>query len=87
MIRAGVLRFIDQNMIDPTVQPIQDPSRDRGIGQQRLGLANQIVKIQQTAVGLSGVIDRQKDIGKTVQGDSLFESLQHNPPAAGKFDT
>ena len=47
--RAGILRFIHQNMVDAAIQPVQHPRRHCRIGQQITCLDDQIVEIQPPA--------------------------------------
>ena len=54
--RACVLRLIDQNMVDPAVQPIKHPGRDRRLSDQFGRLRDQVVKIQPPPFGLARLI-------------------------------
>ena len=86
LARAGVLRFIYQNMINATVDPVKHPCRNRRIGQQRPCLEDKIIKIQPAAFLFLAGINLEKPLRKLVQHMSLLRSPQCQPRVPGIFD-
>ena len=84
--RAGVLRLIHQNMVDPAIQPVQNPGGNRWIGDQIGRFCDQVVKVQPAARGLARLIKRQEGAGKSGQRRSLAGGLQGHPLRAGRLD-
>ena len=73
---SGVLRLIDQNVVDAAIQPEQNPGGDRRVRQQTAGAGNQIIKIQHPLCRLALGVDRQKCMGEPVDRGSFLGGLQ-----------
>ena len=65
--RAGILRFIDQNMLQPAIDFEQHPLRRAMPAQQPIGRGNQIVIIQHGARRFGGCIIIHQSGGKSQQ--------------------
>src|SRR5690606_17223252 len=50
--RAGVLRLVDEDVVDPLVELVVDPGADVAAGQKRGGTFDQVVEIKQAAPAL-----------------------------------
>ena len=86
LIGAGVLRFVDKDMVDAAVKTEQHPCGDGGVGQQGLGAGDQIVEIEEASGRFGGLIKRQEGGGKAVQDGGLLGGLQGDAAGAGGFN-
>ena len=73
-------------MVDPTVQTIQDPGRNRRIGQQIPRLDDKVVEIQPAPKRFLTLIGGKKDARETVKNKGLFGRRQGKARFAGLFN-
>ena len=67
LLRAGVLRFVHQDVVDAAVQLVEHPFGRRLAGQQVLGLQDQVVEIENGApplLRLVTLVDRRAEPGQ-----------------------
>ena len=83
LLRAGILSFVHQNVVDTAVQTVQDPLRHRGIGQEHARLADQIVEIERAAQLLGAFVAAQEVGGEVVQDQALAGGQQGQAASAG----
>ncbi len=86
LARAGILRFVHQNMINATVDPVKHPSRDRRVGQQRPRLEDQIIKVEPAAFLFLVGIDFKETMCELMQHMGLLRRPQRQPRVTGIFD-
>ncbi len=82
---AGILRLIDQDMVDAAVQPPQHPLRHAGFLQQFGGAADQVVEIQPALRRLGRVHPRRKGMPEPVQRQRAFRRGQGQRLRAGQL--
>ena len=84
--RAGVLRFIDQNVIHAAIQTEQHPIRHGRILKKKPALPDQVVKIQPSPSLLLVGIKGQKRRGEVVQGHGALGGSQAQTLGPGLFN-
>ena len=86
LFRAGILRLVHQDMIDPAIQPEQHPGGHRRRRQQLPCLQDLVVEIQPAAQLLAALVFRQENPGKGMQRLRLACRHQPDPARAGGLD-
>ncbi len=81
LVRVGILRLVDQDMIDAAIELEQHPGGDARLRQQVARREDQVVVIEETAPALEIVIDLQHGPGQPDQGTG--RSGDHGGGAAG----
>ena len=84
--RAGVLRLVHQDMVDPAIQPEQHPLRHRGIGQQPPRAQDQVVEIQPSQRRLARFVFRQERAREPVQRRGALSCHQRHPSRPRRLD-
>ena len=84
--RAGILRLVQQDMVDSTIEPKQHPGRHVPAGQKVDRLQDQIIKVEPAAPLLGLCIGGQHDLGEIVQGPRGTQRTQRQPRFARGFD-
>ena len=83
---AGVLRFIDKNMIDATVEFIKHPLRHFGIGKQVARFQNEVIKIKPTACLFACLVSFEKRRSEAIQMKRLLHGSEFEPRATRCFN-
>ena len=73
---AGVLGFIDKDVVDPSVQAVQHPLGLLAVGQKGSRLADEIVEIEPAARLLGVFVAAQERVGKAMQLGVSVDCIQ-----------
>ena len=76
LLRAGVLRLVDQDMVDAAVQLVEHPFGRRRTGQQGFGLQDQVVEVQNGPLAFLGFIALVDGGAEPGQRRAAFDSPQ-----------
>ena len=72
LLRAGILRFVDQQMVEPAVDLVEHPGRDAWLGEQRAAPLDLIAEIERRAVLFLFVVKREQ---RGAEADERFRGL------------
>ena len=81
--RARILGLIDEDMVDPAVEPVADPVGGGLVLQQRPCAFDQIVEVEPAARTLSGFIGGDQRPGKAAEGVGSVRRRQAKARPAG----
>ncbi len=70
---AGVLGFVDQDVVEAAIEPPEHPGGRAGMFEQRAGAVDQVVEVEQAAVALGDVEGRQPGAAEAAEGGGLGE--------------
>ena len=76
MLRAGILGFVDKDVIDAAVQLVEHPFGRRLAGQQIFGLQDQVFEIQYRAAGLRRFVALVDSRAEPGQGRAALNGAQ-----------
>ena len=64
LARAGVLRLVDEDVVEAAVELVVDPARGVGAGEQRHGLDDEVLEIEDAARGLQPLVVGDRRVGE-----------------------
>ena len=83
---AGVLRLVDEDVVEPAVEPPEHPGRGLGTREQRAGPVNEVVEVHQAERGLARAQRREPGPRERVQRPGLLEGRPGHARGPGVSD-
>ena len=74
LLGAGVLRLVDEDVIDAAVELVQDPGRAAALFQQIRGALDQVIVIEAGARRLVALVGREQGLGRAISTAALVSA-------------
>ena len=75
LARAGVLRLVDEDVVEPAVELVVDPARGVGAGEQRHGLDHEVLEVEGAARRLHPLVVGDGRVGEAEDGGGRVVAL------------